>query len=650
MEDSKRNFHYFGYSLDNVDKRSVYEFHNILEQSDFSKYHSFQYILSEKSLSNNISTSIIPQHLPNEFEIITHLKLIKALSLLKTNVLAGTASYTSISIWRQFVTNAVRRFMVFLTSLKIFIDTDLGYSFGSPDSQNYQKSHFQFTSMMTQLMPPLDVIMVWHSFLLHPKSYYTVLTSCKMKEFANIPLPLHLISQFIDNCTFEFNVPHEYKYNYFQIIKCTTTDMFDLQYKVDRVGFDRKYVTVTCPHCKHVISEPIKLLNEMGTGFFDTNFATENIFFGEQSPCYCSKIENLTHVELRKLQFFTDASKGKSPITFFHKKAPIQTDDLKRTSQSYQELFRQSWETIQAKDLNDIILILEEKCNKESLPQAFLLSSYRKLDLISMTVPGDIQIGENLVEFVLRQESFNNNMNNLNWLHSKTISSIISEATTRYSNFYPIITHPKLSQELKSTLDIDLVWYTHQLCAYGYFQDCLMSPNGCIVDQRDTISNLLIDNSETFTANLYKTLYGQDYFICYCNSCTSMRYGISHPVIDPTTNANSCLLLDNKLLSIDLNMAYPSSESNSIMECTPGLQQYSWVGDNPNDFLTYVVTKDNLDKELIEKDQRIMNNDDFSRENVDCSFDFNIPEVDNAFRDGQHECPNNEFLRLWCMI
>ena len=648
MASGERNLQSFGYSPNNVDNSATHKFHNILEQSDFSKYYSFQYILSEKNLLDSVNTSIIPQNLPNEFEIIAHLKLIKVLGILKVKVLAGVASYASASRWKQYVTNAVRRFMVFLVSLKKFMDIDLGYSLKSSYNQTHEQSHFQFASMMTQLMPPLDVIMVWYSFLSHPKSFYTVLTGCDMEEFANLPLPLHLINQFIDNTTFEFNVPHEYKHNYLQIIKCTTIDTLDSQYEVDRFGFEAKCVTITCPNCKHVISEPIKLQNEMETGFFDKKFATKNICFGEQLLCYCSKIEVLTHDELRKLQLFADASKEKSPLTYLHNSPPKLPEDLEKTSESFQKLFIQIWRSIQTKNLNDIILILEQKCITELLPQAFLLHTYRDLDLISMTVAGDIQIGKNLVELVLKQESFGNKINNLNWLYSSNISNIVSEATSRYSNFFAIVTDPKLSQNLKSTLDIDLVWHTHQLCAFGYFHDCLNSPSHCIIDQSDKISNRLMDGSETFTENLYRALYGQEYFICYCHNCSSVRYGVSNHVFDSTINANLCL--ENKILGIDLNMVYTSPQSNSIVGITPQSQQYPCICHNTNDFLTNAVTEETLDGEFMENDQKIVNSNDFPNENIDSLIYSNMPEMNNAFLYGPSECPNNEFLRLWCMI
>ena len=81
---------------------------------------------------------------------------------------------------------------------------------------------------------------------------------------------------------------------------------------------------------------------------------------------------------------------------------------------------------------------MEQKCITELLPQAFLLHTYRDLDLISMTVAGDIQIGKNLVELVLKK-SFGNKINNLNWLYSSNISNIVSEATSRYSNFLQLL-------------------------------------------------------------------------------------------------------------------------------------------------------------------------------------------------------------------
>lgn len=54
-----------------------------------------------------------------------------------------------------------------------------------------------------------------------------------------------------------------------------------------------------------------------------------------------------------------------------------------------------------------------------------------------MTVSNGIEIGDDLVDFVLKQEQFNNKMNKLNWIHSPNINHILNEANSRYAKFLP---------------------------------------------------------------------------------------------------------------------------------------------------------------------------------------------------------------------
>ena len=64
----------------------------------------------------------------------------------------------------------------------------------------------------------------------------------------------------------------------------------------------------------------------------------------------------------------------------------------------------------------------------------------------------------------------------VNWLHSPFIYQTLSESSNRYVNFFHMLTSSDLKQMLVPTLDIDLMWHTHQLWNYGYFKDCLESP------------------------------------------------------------------------------------------------------------------------------------------------------------------------------
>ena len=43
---------------------------------------------------------------------------------------------------------------------------------------------------------------------------------------------------------------------------------------------------------------------------------------------------------------------------------------------------------------------------------------------------------------------------------------------------------------LVPTLDIDLLWHTHQLSMYGYFRDCRTSPCHYVIDHDDKIDEI----------------------------------------------------------------------------------------------------------------------------------------------------------------
>ena len=55
--------------------------------------------------------------------------------------------------------------------------------------------------------------------------------------------------------------------------------------------------------------------------------------------------------------------------------------------------------------------------------------------MISLTVQGGVQIGEDLVECVIRQEKFRNIINELNWLNSPLLKEGLLESLDRYHRF-----------------------------------------------------------------------------------------------------------------------------------------------------------------------------------------------------------------------
>ena len=109
--------------------------------------------------------------------------------------------------------------------------------------------------MMSQIMPPLDVIMVWHAFLLNPKTFYDSFTRTDFIVFAKYPLPLDRIHGCIDNTTFEFNVPEIYRQNYSSLLQPFINDPNDLIFDpIDDllvVRITDKKVKIYCPRCQN---------------------------------------------------------------------------------------------------------------------------------------------------------------------------------------------------------------------------------------------------------------------------------------------------------------------------------------------------------------------------------------------------------------
>ena len=137
---------------------------------------------------------------------------------------------------------------------------------------------------------------------------------------------------------------------------------------------------------------------------------------------------------MRKLQLFADASKEKSPLTYLHNSPPKLPEDLEKQVSLSKNFYTDMEKYSKPKTL----MILSSFWNKmyyRVIATSILIEHLPGPRFDQYDCPGDIQIGKNLVELVLKQESFGNKINNLNWLYSSNISNIVSEATSRYSNF-----------------------------------------------------------------------------------------------------------------------------------------------------------------------------------------------------------------------
>ena len=136
-----------------------------------------------------------------------------------------------------------------------------------------------------------------------------------------------------------------------------------------------------------------------------------------------------------------------------------------------------------------------------------------------------------LVNAVQRQAFFVDKMEKQLWIHSPALRGTICRAVSRYDNFLRLFRlYPNTM--LVPTLDIDLVWHTHQCSPYHY-ETSTKRMAGRVIDHNDQIEKPFLATGLTRTKDLYRIRYAEDYDVCKCWDCEELLSNIS--ALDPDT-------------------------------------------------------------------------------------------------------------------
>ncbi|KAF7304496.1 hypothetical protein HMN09_00852000 [Mycena chlorophos] len=124
-----------------------------------------------------------------------------------------------------------------------------------------------------------------------------------------------------------------------------------------------------------------------------------------------------------------------------------------------------------------------------------------------------------LVSAVLRQAGFVRKMYELDWTKPGAFDNLEDEVAlwhviARYHAFLDLMANsPRIF--LVPTLDIDLAWHTHQLRSYEYYYDTKNHVR-VFVDHDDKVESTSLSNSFDGTSAAWKKRYGQQYTYCGC--------------------------------------------------------------------------------------------------------------------------------------
>ena len=124
---------------------------------------------------------------------------------------------------------------------------------------------------------------------------------------------------------------------------------------------------------------------------------------------------------------------------------------------------------------------------------------------------------------VHRQHSFATKMTRYAWHRSPDAPIIIHNATRRYTNFFSLIKSTRGNMKIVPTLDIDLIWHTHQLRPAAYRSFSRVGPGKGFINHDDTIKEdtSRMETSFSDTQDVYRRVFGEEYSICLCWACAA---------------------------------------------------------------------------------------------------------------------------------
>lgn len=106
------------------------------------------------------------------------------------------------------------------------------------------------------------------------------------------------------------------------------------------------------------------------------------------------------------------------------------------------------------------------------------------------------------------------------WIRSPAIEGTLHRAQDRYGKFLRLFKwYPNIM--LVPTLDIDLVWHTHQMSPSRYEQATLAMA-GRFIDHNDKLSTTELNPGMEKTKEVFRIRFGQEYLTCTCWDCEAL--------------------------------------------------------------------------------------------------------------------------------
>ena len=439
------------------------------------------------------------------------------------------------------------------------------------------------TRWTAEMLPPLDVLMVLHAFLLNPRNFLEDCLRLNMMPLWYAGFPWHLVSTAINDQTFEYSPDVDATSHFEQLTGLNWDNLHD--------PGTRK---ITCGGCGHqwdwaytnaAFGNDVNFAFESSQGYTDKGFELQCFncarITNHQSLCLAKFRKDLVALmdeqvpmpgTILSLNGLPEAAKSTDPHKhemFFANRmllAGLASRVLEKTNPDNNRDGKMK--------VNDVRKLIEEalqdrrlisKANGKTIPTKSLKAPEKVAvrRMMSRYWDNSSPFALDLVGAVLRQGIFVEKMKDIDWVHSPALENTMSRLIQKYQVFFKIIaTNP--GKVAVPTLDVDLAWHTHQMSPQSYYEYSLAQTKTKLVDHDDKIDENKLSNSFEWTSYQYQKITGEAYSECTCWYCEAIREAHTYRIFSSSARDKQLALFDQPNISSDPNKNPHISAHNSV--------------------------------------------------------------------------------------
>ena len=382
-------------------------------------------------------------------------------------------------------------------------------------------------------------MMVWHAHMLNPRAFLEdCIRNAKLPLYA-AGFPWEAIDSCIDNKNFDY-IPGEASREFFE--RRTGQNWENL--------YDSTTKSLNCHGCQKTLPVPWtsgSMSLNLGTAFESCSGYSDNNFSFHCPHCslrikqdtlkvakFREDVEELVHND-RPMPGTIYNVRGVPPLK---REAVRQQFILQQLFPNYlilevsQEVLRYTDlklnKTVTMKGLRDLI---ESKVRDKNVRQRVHKSPRRLMReegiavrrMMSRYWDNSSPFALDLVGAVIRQGTFVQKMDKIDWIHSPALVATMNRLIQKYRIFFDIMV-TKPHRMAVPTLDVDLAWHTHQLSPKRYFNFSYTRTSGTFIDHDDKVEETVLSDAFEWTSLMYKKITkGQIYSECTCWYCEATR-------------------------------------------------------------------------------------------------------------------------------